>query len=66
MTTKPTKRDAAVPLPRPCPFCGSTNIDVDGDAMACLDCGARGPSIKNASANAAFMLWNSTNLFLQE
>jgi hypothetical protein len=30
-------------MKKPCPFCGSENLEYEKNLIACLDCGARGP-----------------------
>ena len=46
----------------PCPFCGSTNIDIittraNMSYCCCLQCGARGPEAKGN--NSPKMAWNT-------
>ena len=46
---------------KPCPFCGSTDIDWDGGghAMFCGACNSVGPETANESRLDAIAAWNS-------
>lgn len=51
---------------KPCPFCGSTNIDaafgLDGEGhvnAGCMDCGASGPDCNSERPSAAADAWNA-------
>lgn len=46
---------------KPCPFCGSKNIEVFGKDeywTRCTECGASGPEDYNATPEDAIRAWN--------
>lgn len=46
---------------KPCPFCGSTDIEVEGcvDYIVCRNCGCFGPDSKPYTFDAAIERWNT-------
>lgn len=54
-----------LPAWKPCPFCGSRNLDLEGRRsinVVCSSCKAEGPSVKEeeprAAVRLAVALWN--------